>query len=47
MRFDSDRVTNERANAAGEALRLEQRGASPEQMRELTMAHMRQATKNG
>ena len=42
-----DRVTNELANAPGEALRLEQRGASPEAMRELTAALLSQAANNG
>ena len=46
-RLDSDRVTNELANAAGEALKLEQRGASAEQMLELTEALLRQAANNG
>ena len=42
-----DRVTNELTNAAGEALKLEQRGASAEQMLELTEALLRQAANNG
>ena len=42
-----DRVTNELANAAGEVLRLEQRGASPEVMRELTEALLSQVGRNG
>ena len=42
-----DRVTNELANAAGEALKLEQRGASPEAMRELTAVLLSQVGRNG
>ena len=42
-----DRVTNELANAVGEALKLEHRGASAEQMLELTEALLRQAANNG
>lgn len=42
-----DRVTAEFANAPGEALKVEQRSASPEMMRELTKALLSQAGRNG